>query len=196
LSETQKLLLEKAQSGDIAAFEELVQTSQRKIYNLCYSMMGNAQDAEDMAQEAIIKSWRALKGFRGTSQFSTWLYRIAVNTCRDKLRSYKASFVSIEEMKDFGMDLSSDEQPFAERTASIDEINEIINQLPPDMKTILVLRDIEDFSYEQIAGILKCSLGTVRSRLHRARNKFAEIYKNAELAQGAARHNGVRRMSR
>ncbi len=195
MSKDDLILLKKAQKGDIAAFEELVSSNQSHIYNLCYRMTHNAQDAEDMAQEALLKAWRNLNRFNAKSSFSTWLHRIAVNTCLDKLRKKKAKTVSIQEMGETGQ-LITDERSMhiQERSADRQQLKEALKALPPKHRAIIILRDVQGYSYEEISDILKCPMGTVRSRLARARNKIMDFIKDMEQTDQTMRQKEQRRV--
>ena len=174
-------LIRAFQGGDKAAFDELVLKHQHKLYNLCYRFLGDYQEANDSAQETFIKVYRSLKKFRLESAFSTWLYRIAVNTCKNKLKSaeyrQKKKMVSLD--NPVSLDHSSPAIEIKDETHSpamelekkerVRLIQEAINALPPGQKEVVTLRDIEGFSYEEIAQITGINLGTVKSRLARAR---------------------------
>lgn len=185
-----KELLKMALEGDIGAFEELLGSNQRKIYNLCYRMMRNEQDAEDMSQEAFVKAFRSLRKFSFRSTFSTWLYRIAVNTCLDELRRRKKKTVSIDALDDMGMSIGDDSQAdIAGRVALKNDITSALYRLDDKDRMIVILKDVQGNSYEDIAGILGCPIGTVRSRLSRARAKLAQICIQMELYPDSYRQN-------
>ncbi|MDX9872777.1 MAG: sigma-70 family RNA polymerase sigma factor [Clostridia bacterium] len=176
-------LVMKSKDGDIDAFEELVCRYERKIYTLTYRLMGNREDADDFAQEAFLKAFQAIKSFRGESSFLTWLCRIASNVCRDELRKrYRVKTESLDEkiVLDDGEITKQFVSPEAgpaeeyERKELQEMMQEYINKLSPDFRMALVLRDINGYSYEEIAEQLECSLGTVKSRISRARNYLKE----------------------
>ncbi len=170
-----------AQQGDLTAFEELVREHERKIYNLCFSTMGSAEDAADMAQETLLKAWRALQRFDGRSSLGTWLYRIAVNTCLDELRRRKnRTTVSIQNLAEKGWEPEDDGGDFVERSIQREEVRQALRELPDDYRTVLILRDIQGFSYDEIAAILSCPVGTVRSRLNRARGNMVKKLSGGE----------------
>ena len=174
-------LIRAFQGGDKAAFDELVLKHQHKLYNLCYRFLGDYQEANDSAQETFIKVYRSLKKFRLESAFSTWLYRIAVNTCKNKLKS--AEYRQNKKMVSLDNPVSLDRGGPAieiqdethspamelEKKERVRLIQEAINALPPEQKEVVTLRDIEGFSYEEIVQITGLNLGTVKSRLARAR---------------------------
>ena len=166
--------------GNHSAFEKIVLKYQDRVYNLCYRFLGDRQEAEDSAQEIFIKVYKALKGFRLKSSFYTWLYRIAVNTCKNRIKSleYRRSKSRVstdddQENKDYGIPVFTDQNNLPdinlEQREKIKRIQEAINSLPPDQKMMVILRDIEGLSYEEIAGITNSRLGTVKSKLSRAR---------------------------
>lgn len=166
--------------GDYPAFEKIVLKYQDRVYNLCYRFLGDKQEAEDSAQEIFIKVYRALKGFKFKSSFYTWLYRIVINTCKNRVKSveYRRSKSRIsldddQEKTDYGISTvaAKDDLPDTnlEHREKIKRIQEAINSLPPDQKTVVILRDIEGLSYDEIADITKNRLGTVKSKLSRAR---------------------------
>ena len=167
--------------GKKGAFDDLVLRHQDRVFNLCYRFFGDHSEANDMAQEIFIKVYRSMGSFRFESGFSTWLYRIAVNTCRNRLKSmdyrFKKMVGSINGKQNPGMDDTVREFPDeshspasrleAKERSSL--IQQSIDGLSSDKKTVVILRDIEGLSYEEIAGITGFSLGTVKSKLSRAR---------------------------
>ena len=171
-------LIKKAQKGDTRAFEQVVEQYYTKIYNIALGTMGNSHDAEDAAQNALIKIYGAIGDFRFRSKFSTWVYRITVNSCMDELRKKKREKgVSKEEIgeSDFGAE-SQTPETYALQKESSSEIRNAVSCLKDEHRAVIVLRDINGFSYEEIAEITKCSLGTVKSRINRARNSLKEIF--------------------
>jgi RNA polymerase sigma-70 factor (ECF subfamily) len=181
-------LVRKAQSGNARAFDELVTRYRGKVFGMCYHIVQNEQDAWDLAQEAFIKSWRALPSFKGDSSFYTWLYRIAHNCTYDWLR--KKRIQSDGEFNDEVAapiaagahavprgDLRPDE---AMKNAELGaRIQKAIATLQPDHRTVILLREVEGLSYEEIATITECQVGTVMSRLFYARKKLQEQLKDA-----------------
>jgi len=169
----EKTLVEEAQRGDREAFEAIVKTYEKKVFHLAYSFVQDRASADDLAQEVFVKAYFALSKFHFKSGFGTWLYRIAVNHIKDHLRKVsRRKEVSLEEFEDipFAADdqVKEKEQRQAEdRRKKI--VFRVLETLPPKYQLILTLRDVRGFSYEEIAGILKISPGTVDSRLHRAR---------------------------
>jgi RNA polymerase sigma-70 factor (ECF subfamily) len=169
------------QRGERTAFDEIVIKHKDRLFNLCYGFLGDYQEANDTAQDVFIKVYRSLKGFRLESTFSTWLYRIAVNTCRNRLnsRDYRGrrSTVSLDnpgapEGTHAAMEIE-DESPSPMTALESKErwmlIRKAMSSLPPDQKTVVMLRDVEGLSYDEIVEVTGFNLGTVKSRLARAR---------------------------
>ncbi len=184
MGQNEQLLLEKAKAGDIAAFEELIESYQKKIFNLAYRILGNYEDAGDMAQEALIRIFRSIASFKEQSSFSTWVYRITTNVCLDEIRKKKnKKVISLDEeirMEDGEIKrqiMSDDIQPDA--AAEIEElrtlVNGAINSLPEDQRLVITLRDIQGLSYDEISSVLNCPSGTVKSRINRARQALKNI---------------------
>lgn len=174
----ERKVIQRAANGDADAFEQLVRTYQTPIYNLCLRMSGNPEDAADLSQEAFIKAWRNLGSFQFESAFSTWLYRLASNTCLDFLRSVKRRpQVSLTVEDGDGetqiLDLP-DSAPTPEEAAISKEENELLARamqaLDEQQRQILTLRVVNDLSYAEIAEILQIKEGTVKSRLARTRD--------------------------
>ncbi|MGL4715379.1 MAG: RNA polymerase sigma factor RpoE [Aeromonas sp.] len=170
-------LVERVQRGDKAAFNLLVKKYQHKVVNLVAKYVNNPGDVPDVAQEAFIKAYRALSTFRGESAFYTWLYRIAVNTAKNYLTSQgrrpPSSDVEANEAESYGGGEALQEVTTPENLALTDEIQRTvfaaIEALPEDLRTAITLRELEGLSYEEIADIMDCPVGTVRSRIFRAR---------------------------
>jgi RNA polymerase sigma-70 factor (ECF subfamily) len=168
-------------AGDKAAFDSLVLKHKDRLFNLCYRLLGDYEDANDSAQETFIKVYQSLKKFKLESAFSTWLYRIAVNTCKNKLKSsafrQKRKMVPLENpisanRSSPSRDIQDDSHSPAmalEKKERMRVIQEAINALPAEQREVVTLRDIEGFSYEEVAEITGYNLGTVKSRLARAR---------------------------
>ena len=170
-------LVERVQRGDKNAFNLLVKKYQHKVVNLVARYLNNQGDVPDVAQEAFIKAYRALPTFRGESAFYTWLYRIAVNTAKNYLTSQgrrpPSSDVEADEAEYYGGGEALQEVATPENLALTDEIKRTvfaaIEALPEDLRTAITLREMEGLSYEEIAEIMDCPVGTVRSRIFRAR---------------------------
>ncbi|MGB9793115.1 MAG: sigma-70 family RNA polymerase sigma factor [Thermacetogeniaceae bacterium] len=184
-----ELLVRRAQAGDIEAFEELVVLYQDKVYNLSYYLAGNHADAQDLAQEVFVKAYTGLKGFRLDADLGTWLHRIAVNLWLNMRRRQKAApALSLDDP------VQTDEGEIARTVAAADpagdpedalvgkelreKVQKALLSLPEEFRTVLVLREIEEYSYEEIAEMMQCSLGTVKSRLNRARRALKEMIKS------------------
>ena len=170
-------LVERVQRGDKNAFNLLVRKYQHKVVNLVARYVNNPGDVPDVAQEAFIKAYRAFPTFRGESAFYTWLYRIAVNTAKNYLTSQgrrpPSSDVEADEAEYYGGGEALQEVATPENLALTDEIKRTvftaIEALPEDLRTAITLREMEGLSYEEIAEIMDCPVGTVRSRIFRAR---------------------------
>jgi RNA polymerase sigma-70 factor, ECF subfamily len=175
--ENDRQLVQRVQDGDQSAFNLLVLKYQHRVLKLVSRFVSDAAEAEDVAQEAFLKAYRALPSFRGDSAFYTWLYRIAINTAKNALVSNRRRPL------DFSLDLQDPEQyeqqaklkdsDTPEGVLLTEEIREVVEramqQLPEDLRTAIVLRELEGLSYEEIAEAMDCPVGTVRSRIFRAR---------------------------
>ncbi|TXH04934.1 MAG: RNA polymerase sigma factor RpoE [Nevskiaceae bacterium] len=175
-------LVERAQQGDKRAFELLVRKYQYKIVQLVGRLVGDA-DAQDVAQETFIKAYRALNSFRGNSAFYTWLYRIGINTAKNHLvargRRPSNQDIDVQEAEQFGHteQMSDVDTPEAQLlTEEIKQkVEEAIARLPPDLRQAITLRELEGLSYEEIAEVMDCPIGTVRSRIFRAREAIDAV---------------------
>ena len=175
---TDKELVERAQSGDKRAFDMLVLKYQHKIINLISRYLRNSNDVQDVAQEAFIKAYRALPRFRGDSAFYTWIYRIAINTAKNHLvsmgRRPPASDIDAMDAELYEDNMNIRENATPERLLLKDEIEKVVfsamDDLPDDLRTAITLRELEGLSYEEIAEAMECPVGTVRSRIFRARD--------------------------
>ena len=176
-------LVERVQKGDKRAFDLLVLKYQHKIISVVSRYVRNSADVHDVVQEAFIKAYRALESFRGESAFYTWMYRIAINTAKNHLislgRRPPATDVDMEDAEHFsGNDLLQDmDTPesslFCEQLKVT--VERTIDQLPEDLRTAITLREMEGLSYEEIAEIMECPVGTVRSRIFRAREAIDKV---------------------
>lgn len=174
---TDQALIERVQNGDKQAFNLLVVKYQNKVCNLISRYVSNSGDVPDVAQEAFIKAYRALPGFRGESAFYTWLYRIAVNTAKNYLvaqgRRPPASDIDAEEAENYENGGALKEISNPENLMLSEQLKQVvfstIESLPDDLKTAITLREIDGLSYEEIAEVMDCPVGTVRSRIFRAR---------------------------
>lgn len=180
-------LVARVQRGDKRAFDLLVLKYQRKIMRLLSRMIRDPSEIEDVAQEAFIKAYRALPQFRGESAFYTWLYRIAINTARNwqaagNRRPITSSIIENAEGETFDgidnlIDISTPESVLASRQIA-ETVNAAMQSLPEDLRTAILLREIEGMSYEDIAQSMGCPIGTVRSRIFRAREAIAAQLKS------------------
>jgi len=177
-----KKLVERVQKGDKGAFDLLVLKYQHKIVNLVMRYVRDPELALDIAQEAFIKAYRALPRFRGDSAFYTWMYRIAVNTAKNHLAAQRRRPMDVEldlqdpEQYDLHAKLKETDTP--EGVALSDELQETVERaiaaLPEDLRTAIILRELEGMSYEEIAETMECPVGTVRSRIFRARDAIGK----------------------
>jgi RNA polymerase sigma-70 factor (ECF subfamily) len=181
--EVDQVLVERAQRGDKHAFELLVTKYQRKLARLLSRFIRDPAEVEDVAQEAFIKAYRALPSFRGESAFYTWLYRIGINTAKNYLvamgrRAPTTTEFDAEEAENFEggewlHDINTPESQLMTKEIA-QTVNEAMEALPEELKTAIVLREIEGLSYEDIANAMNCPIGTVRSRIFRAREAIAQ----------------------
>lgn len=184
--EDEKSLILKSLKGDVTSFERLIKDYQKMAYNVAYRIMGNEEDAKDMTQEALIKVYRKLDSFRMDAQFSTWLYRIVMNTCKDELRKKKMKVISIDQSieTDDGkmhMDLEDeglhpDELLVQKETQS--EVHAALQEVSEKNRVVVVLRDIKGFSYQEISDIIDVPVGTIKSRISRGRNELKTVLLN------------------
>lgn len=175
--EVDQLLVERVQKGEKRAFDVLVQKYQHKIVSLISRYVSDPSEALDVAQEAFIKAYRALKNFRGDSAFYTWMYRIAINTAKNHLvaqsRRPPPSDIDAQDAEQFQVETRLKDRGSPEHEllrAEIEQtINAAISDLPEDLRVAITLREMEGMSYEEIATTMECPIGTVRSRIFRAR---------------------------
>lgn len=177
-----QLLVERAQRGDKHAFELLVAKYQRKLVRLISRIVRDTAEVEDVAQEAFIKAYRALPQFRGESAFYTWLYRIGVNTAKNFLvaqrrrapTSTEKDAEEAETFEDAGQlrDINTPESILMSRQVAM-TVNAAMDKLPQELRTAITLREVEGLSYDEIAELMDCPIGTVRSRIFRAREAIA-----------------------
>ncbi|MBR3016674.1 MAG: sigma-70 family RNA polymerase sigma factor [Clostridia bacterium] len=166
-------------------FERLAAENERQVYSVCYHMMGNREDAQDCAQEAMLRAFKAFGSFRRDASFTTWITRIAMNACTDALRKRRPS-ASLDAMREETNFDVPDTAPTAyarlEQKERMRLLREGLDQLPEDMRQVIVLRDMRGMAYDEIAETLELPLGTVKSRVNRAREKLGGILqKSSEL---------------
>jgi RNA polymerase sigma-70 factor (ECF subfamily) len=194
--EIDQQLVERAQRGDKHAFELLVTKYQRKLARLLSRFIRDAAEVEDVSQEAFIKAYRALPSFRGESAFYTWLYRIGINTAKNYLvaQGRRAPTVTVydnEEAEGFEggdelRDINTPENAMMSKQIA-ETVNSAVDALPEELRTAITLREIEGLSYEDIAQIMNCPIGTVRSRIFRARDAISEKLRPLLDTQGDKR---------
>ena len=178
-------LIIRCQNGDTEAFEELVTPYMGKMINVAHAILQDREGAYDAAQETFLKAFKYIKKFGGRSSFYTWLYRICVNVCMDAIQTRKRNatvdfvYRNKEGEEVDGMDQIPDDAPSPEQLVGAGEtrrqIARAMNQLPDEYRTAIVLRELENMRYDDIAKVLKCPVGTVRSRINRARKRLQEI---------------------
>lgn len=196
MNETEAELIQKSQNGDIDAFEQLILRYEKRIYAIAYKYMGQHEDASDMAQEALLKAYQSIGSFRGDAAFGTWLGKITANRCLDELRKRKnIQLTSLEDTLELEegsvkKELESpaatpEEHAMQQETAQY--MQRLIDEMKEEYRIVIILRELEGYSYEEIADTLSCSLGTVKSRISRAR-----IYlKERILADRTAERSGT-----
>jgi RNA polymerase sigma-70 factor, ECF subfamily len=169
-------LISRFKNGDLSAFEEFVRKNEDRIYNICRYMLRDASDAQDAAQDTFLKAYKGLKDFRPDAALSTWLYRIAVNTCLDHRKKFRHDPLHGEEVS---VDLPSpDPSPEGSYHAkrNTEDLRAALRKLPEKLRSAIVLREIEGLSYDEIASVLDISIGTVKSRIARARDDLLVIF--------------------
>ncbi|MFZ5483929.1 MAG: RNA polymerase sigma factor RpoE [Pseudomonadota bacterium] len=175
-------LVERARLGDKRAFELLVEKYQRRLLRLISRMVRDPEEVEDIAQETFIKAYRALPNFRGDAAFYTWLYRIGVNTAKNYLATRKKAMPTVSDQaiddddepdeRLVARDISTPESELLSKQVAI-AVNQVVEALPEELRTAITLREMEGLSYDEIAELMGCPIGTVRSRIFRAREAIA-----------------------
>jgi RNA polymerase sigma-70 factor (ECF subfamily) len=183
-------LIEKARSGDVAAYQEFIRLYSARVHGIAYQMVGNSIDAQDIAQEVFVKLYRSLHTYKPRFNFTTWLYRLTVNRSIDFLRKHtRQKNVSLENFSDES--LLKDMAPSPDRSLELNEMKGAIQQISEGLtwkqRKVFVLRDLQGFSTEEVAQILKCRISTVRVHLSKARNHI----KNALLKQDLSGRSGL-----
>lgn len=187
-----EMLVQRAQAGDHASLCELIARYERRTYNLAYRLMGNHADASDAAQEALVRICVRLDNFRGDSAFSTWLFRVVTNTCLDELRRRgRLRHASLDEALPLeegavlrqATDTGEGPVEYAERQEVQAAVQRAINRLPDEYRVVIILRDLHGLTYQEIAAALGTTLGTIKSRLHRARQALRVIIADTEGAR-------------
>ncbi len=175
-------LVMRAKAGDLSAYDELIQRHQQRIYGLCYHLTSNHEDANDLAQDAFIKGWKALGSFKGDSSFYTWIYRVAYNSCLNHLKTRRNRTPHLS-LNDLDTQVEHDPDLVAlisNRTPRRDvdlgelqkRLNESLLKLSEEHRTVVVLHDVQGLQHDEIAKIVGCNPGTVRSRLFYARQQL------------------------
>jgi RNA polymerase sigma-70 factor, ECF subfamily len=162
--------------GDLSAFEELVRKNEDRIYNLCSYMLRDISDAQDAAQDTFIKAYKGLKDFNPEASLSTWLYRIAVNTCLDHQKKSRHDPLEGEVLSEEFLSYEPSPEDQYQSKKTTETIQTALQKLPEKLRSAIVLREIEELTYEEIALVLETSVGTVKSRISRARDELRVIF--------------------
>ena len=172
MTNEEQLLVESVQRGELPAFQELVEKYKQKVYYMALDMTGNHHDAEDLSQEVFIKVYTSIKDFRGDSKLSSWMYRIAMNTCIDKTRRKRLKLVEFDDRVAEKPEIKDDPQKTMESLAMQKQIDQALKKLPPRQRMIFVMRHYNELLLKEIAEALQISEGTVKAQLFRAIQKL------------------------
>ena len=181
---TEQELVARAREGDERAFEQLVADNEKRVYNLCRRLAGNPEDGAELAQEAFLNAWRGLPRFQGESSFATWLYRLATNLCLDHLRAQKrrtqsmGPALSLDDEENGPVQVADQQlqpQEAVERSERRRALERGLASLPDHHRQVLIMRELSGLSYQEIAQVLDLDLGTVKSRIARARLSLRKI---------------------
>ncbi len=179
----ERVLIQRCQQGDRIAYEHIFLKHKDTVYNVAYGMLSNVEDARDMTQEVFIRVFEKISQFRFKSSFSTWLYRIVVNMCLNEFRKRQRHDLKVTEFKDYyermRPSINTPEDVLLKKERQR-QVQQALSTLKDAHRTILVLREIEGFSYEELANVLQCSIGRVKSRLHEARMELRRRYKRLQ----------------
>jgi len=167
-------LVAQARQGDEAALEQLVRRHQRYVLNLAYRVLGDYAEAEDVAQEAFVRAWRGLSGFRGQARFTTWLYRIVHNLCLNRLPGLRRELLQVELLEEVLDDPAPSPPDLFEARERVAFLHAELDRLPEKYRLVLTLRYLQGLSYAEIAAALDVPMGTVKTHLHRARRLLME----------------------
>jgi RNA polymerase sigma-70 factor (ECF subfamily) len=183
-SDDHRLIAECLQ-GNQAAFGDLVRRYQDRLYNTAYRLVGNPEDAQDVVQEAFLSAYQALESFKGDSQFFTWIYRIAVNTAISWKRKRRVMLHLGGNAEGEGLDPADESElnrpgHALEQAEEERRLHQALNRLSPEHRTVLILKDLEGQKYEAMAELLQVPIGTIRSRLHRARMELRELLRDED----------------
>ena len=183
-SNRDNLLIEQCLKGQQSSFSELIDEYKNMVFGLSYKMTNSLEDAEDISQEVFIRVYKSLYNFNPNYKFSTWLYQMTLNLCRDRFRKGKIPSISLDtppnegDQKDFNSLIADPKNNLEEDFLQAEQtnfINALISSLPPKYREVIILRHLKDLSYEEMSKILNISLGSVKTRLFRAREKLREI---------------------
>lgn len=181
----QEKIIARARRGDADAFEQLVVAYREQVFRLALRMCGSEADADEVAQEAFLSAWKALPNFRGESQFSTWLYQLTTHAAIDLMRREKRQIAAADITEVSAADPAPSPQQQAEQSEQREIVRDAILQLAPEQREVVVLRFMEELSYEEIGAVLKLPPGTVKSRLNRAKAQLKEILSKSGNLFGA-----------
>lgn len=181
----QENIIARARRGDADAFEQLVVAYRDQVFRLALRMCGNEADADEVAQEAFLSAWKALPNFRGDSRFSTWLYQLTSHAAIDLMRREKRQIAAEDIAEVSAPDPGPSPQQQAERSETRQAVRDAMGQLSPEYRQIVVLRFLQELSYEEIGAVLKLPPGTVKSRLNRAKAQLKEILSKSGNLFGA-----------
>lgn len=177
--EPEDSLLTRCRAGDLDAFGQVYAQYERQVFRYAWHLLGNADDADDVKQDTFLRAYRAISGFRNDCSLRTWLLRICTNLCRDRIKSQSRRREVLFDPHEAPQDLMWDDQAIdphelAERSQMADVVRAALGGMPSDQRHIIVLREIEDLSYEEIADVIGCSRASVKLRLFRARQRLRE----------------------
>ncbi len=178
---TDEELVSFSQRGDTNAFEKLIVRYQRQVFHLIYQMTNNAEVVEDIGQDVFIAAFKGIKDFHGKSSFFTWLYRIAINHCKNylaastRIQNFESRYRKEESLDEITEDYEENPQSLLLAKEFVEQLKDALAILPPEQRVVLTLCEFQGLSYEEIADILECPVGTVRSRLSRARTALQDI---------------------
>jgi len=181
-------MVARARRGDEAAFEQLVLRHQRYAFNLAYRVIDNYAEAEDVTQEAFVRAWRGLPGFRGQARFATWLYRIVYNLCLNQLPRLRQELLQAEPLEEAVVNPAPAPPDVFEVQERLAFLHDELNRLPAKYRLVLTLRYLQDLSYAEIAAALDVPMGTVKTHLHRARRLLTERLRRWEEQSTGDKH--------